>query len=796
MSNKNQKEKDKDKDKNNNLVGTNTVIFNKTNFNNALKMFSPKVEDSSFKNKTKTVKEDNKNNKNELKRASYINNDIYNKLFSVKEEESPVKNKNKTAKEKEKEKEKVKEKDKEKEKIKEKEKEKENNKNNNKNNLEKTNKVKDDDYNKDEQEIIQNNNIDEDYLENSDQEIEAIKKQRENSYDDEDDDDEKQLSEISNRSRSKKVINNKIIESDVMKAEYPEFTADCKFYGEGKERYHVKVIIDSSFKLVFLPEMKNNFRLFNSNFYQFPLLAIKNYVATRKNKKFVIDIILKDYRSFSFKFIAEDYRKFDAIIKEFGIPNQNIKYFRHAYYYYNNNYLKKEKTENYINGWTLYQEDDEFKYLDLDFDNTFRIIDNSKFDFCSSYPKKIVVPISMTDEDIKKCGTYRTKERFPALTYRYKKNGKCIWRSSQTKSGIKGKDNKDVILLTKIAEGSKKLIVFDARPMLNAWANKLKGAGFENTSQYSDINMELMFCGIPNIHAVRKSCHKVYSTLCFKNEKKEEKNSNKNMDDGNWYDAINIIIKKGFQIAEAIKNENTVLIHCSDGWDRTTQLSCTSQLILDKRYRTLDGFICLIEKDWLSFGHQFRYRCGMYCPSDSTSNVAGENQKSPVFIQWLDAVYQIMCQNMVKFEFNTELLYFLANQMFNGKYGTFLFNNEQERDHFNAREKTLSVWSYVKENENRFLNPIYNPNDNLPFIMNYKRIQLWGKYFFRFEDGDNCFDEKITKIVNDLNKTIKKDEDIINDLVNFINKKLPGVDVSSLNPDTQNLFKKKSKVKK
>ena len=87
MSNKNQK----DKDKNNNLVGTNTVIYNKTNFNNALKMFSPKVEDSSFKNKTKTVKEDNKNNKNELKRASYINNNIYNKIFSIKEEESPVK---------------------------------------------------------------------------------------------------------------------------------------------------------------------------------------------------------------------------------------------------------------------------------------------------------------------------------------------------------------------------------------------------------------------------------------------------------------------------------------------------------------------------------------------------------------------------------------------------------------------------------------------------------------------------------------------------------------------------------
>ena len=643
-----------------------------------------------------------------------------------------------------------------------------------------------------------NQNIDEDYSNNSDQEIDqTIHKQRENENDNDDDDeeDDKDQEQIRNKSRSKKIINNKIVElEEEYKAEYPDFSADCKFYGENKERFHFKILIDSSFNLVFLPEKKNNFKLYNSNFYQFPLLAIKNYITTKKNKKYVIDLILKDYRSFSFKLVAEDYIKFNEIIQEFGMPNQNIKYFRHAFFHYNE-YSKKQKDENYIDGWTIYDDEDEFRYQDLDFENTFRVVDNSKFDFCASYPKKIVVPISMTDDDIKKCGAYRTKERIPALTYRYKKNGKCIWRSSQTKSGIKGKTNKDVILLTKIAEGSKKLYVFDARPLLNAWANKLKGAGYEDVSQYSEINMELIFCGIPNIHAVRGSCHKVYSTLCFKNDKSEEKKTKakNNMDSGNWYDSIIILIKGAFQISEAIKNDNTVLIHCSDGWDRTTQLSCTSQLILEKRFRTLDGFICLIEKDWLSFGHQFRYRCGMYCPSDSPSNVASENQKSPVFIQWLDAVYQIMHQNMSKFEFNTDLLYFLASEIFTGKYGTFLFNNEQERERYHARKKTVSIWTYVKENEFRFLNPIYNPEDNLPFVMNYKRVQLWSKYFFRFEDGDNCYDEKITKVINDLNKTIKKDREMINDLINFINRKCPGVDTSSLSVDCQNLIKRKSK---
>ena len=672
---------------------------------------------------------------------------------------------------------------------------------NNQNNKEELNLIEDYcDKDNEEYQETKNNIEDENYSDNSDQEIyQKIHNERENDNDDEDEEDDKRFTQFRTKSRSKKSVYSKKAEEEEeeeqFKEEYPNFNANCKYYGENKERYQVKILIDSSFNLVFLPEKKNTFKLFNSNYYQFPLLAIKNYIVTRKNKKFRIDIILKDYRNYSFKLNAENYEKFNKIIQEFGTPNQNIKYFRHAYYYYNV-YSKIEKDENYIDGWTIYDDEDEFKYQDLDFENTFRIVDNSKFDFCSSYPKKIVVPISMTDEDIKKCATYRTKERFPALTYRYKKNGKCIWRSSQTKSGIKGKTNKDVILLTKIAEGSKKLFVFDARPLLNAWANKLKGAGYEDISQYPDINMQLLFCGIPNIHAVRGSCHKVYSTLCFKNENEEKKTKAKSKESGNWYDSIIILIKGAFQISDAIKDDNTVLIHCSDGWDRTTQLSCTSQLILDKRFRTLDGFICLIEKDWLTFGHQFRYRCGMYCPSDSPSHVASENQKSPVFIQWLDAVYQIMQQNITKFEFNGDLLFFLANEIFTGKYGTFLFNNEQERELYNAREKTVSIWSYVKENEFRFLNPIYNPDDNSPFTMNYKRVQLWSKYFFRFEEGDNCYDEKITKIIKDMNNNLKKDKDIINDFVNFIIKKCPGVDISSLNEESQNLIKKKSKLLK
>ena len=46
-----------------------------------------------------------------------------------------------------------------------------------------------------------------------------------------------------------------------------------------------------------------------------------------------------------------------------------------------------------------------------------------------------------------------------------------------------------------------------------------------------------------------------------------------------------------------------VIVHCSDGWDRTAQLCALVQQLIDPYYRTIEGLIQVINKDWLSFGH-------------------------------------------------------------------------------------------------------------------------------------------------------------------------------------------------
>ena len=56
-----------------------------------------------------------------------------------------------------------------------------------------------------------------------------------------------------------------------------------------------------------------------------------------------------------------------------------------------------------------------------------------------------------------------------------------------------------------------------------------------------------------------------------------------------------------------------VLVHCSDGWDRTSQVVSISQICIDPYFRTIEGFGVLIEKEWVFAGHQFGLGPGTPC---------------------------------------------------------------------------------------------------------------------------------------------------------------------------------------
>ena len=551
--------------------------------------------------------------------------------------------------------------------------------------------------------------------------------------------------------------------------------------------YKGKILIDENFEVKI--NLNNKKELyFNEAFYEFNLLEIKNFNNTQKYsyEETWVEINLKDSRIFILNLLQkEKLKEFLEILDNFSTPIQTSLYFRHAFFEYDK--YEKELRDNanisypkiYKSGWDIYNFYDEFKRQKVDLKNDYEILDNSNFNFCETYPSKIIVP-KISQDKIEKCANFRKKKRLPTLTYRYT-NGYCIWRSSQTKGGFTGKDDTDAIFLTNITRNSKNLVVYDARPKLNAMANKLKGGGYENPNNYPKINMEVIFCDIPNIHAVRNSYEKLLTNISYIPENDYSVISN--LPNTFWYETIILILKGGFQIYNSIKEEKTVLIHCSDGWDRTSQLSALSQILLDKYYRTLKGFIVLIEKDWLSFGHQFRLRNG-FCPKEK------RDEFSPIFIQWLDCIYQIIEQNCSKFEFNVNLLNYIAERIYSGKYGTFLFNSEKERKENNAKETTISIWNDILEKENEFKNPIYDEKNEQEIQINYKKIKLWKEYFLRFEKRKNDinyinkFINKEQKYINEINKKNK----ILEEMCRIITKE--GINYDILSPEAKDEIKK------
>ena len=61
--------------------------------------------------------------------------------------------------------------------------------------------------------------------------------------------------------------------------------------------------------------------------------------------------------------------------------------------------------------------------------------------------------------------------------------------------------------------------------------------------------------------------------------------------------SLQAILCGAVKVVEAIEHQkSSVIVHCTDGWDRTAQISSLSMLIMDSYFRTIRGF----EVRWLN----------------------------------------------------------------------------------------------------------------------------------------------------------------------------------------------------
>jgi hypothetical protein len=356
---------------------------------------------------------------------------------------------------------------------------------------------------------------------------------------------------------------------------------------------------------------------------------------------------------------------------------------------------------------------------------------NNSYELCSTYPEVLYVPAAISDEDVQEVATFRSKQRLPALSWIHPTSHAAIVRCAQPLVGVTGQkseaDERLFALIASCNPESQSIAMLDARPYLSAVANRGRGGGAEDVTSYqqSGVDASLVFLNIDNIHVMRESLEAMHA-LVRKHPPADIPNTSSDrvwaaeVVATGWLAYIGRILSGASMMVTEVHDKNrTVVLHCSDGWDRTAQLCSLAELCLDPYYRTIAGFRVLVIKEWEAFGHKFRDRVWG----------AEREEHSPVFFQFVDSVWQMLATYPTFFEFNECLLLRLVETMYANTYSDFRFNCERER--YESREQQyVSVWDDL-EVDPACENQSYDPS--LASVLRPPEIaKVWTSYFNRW----------------------------------------------------------------
>ncbi|KAG7393308.1 8-oxoguanine glycosylase ogg1 [Phytophthora boehmeriae] len=219
---------------------------------------------------------------------------------------------------------------------------------------------------------------------------------------------------------------------------------------------------------------------------------------------------------------------------------------------------------------------------------------NAAFAMCPTYPRQLVVPAAASD--------------------------------SEPKRGIlhaqNSSDEQYLLHIARAASGptssypgppTRKIWIADCRPELNARVNNLTGGGTESGNL---AHARVTFLNIGNIHAMRESIEAVRALGGF---------------------TATTTNTESMDLAWGSRVEDTKWL---------SHLCGLAQLLVDSRYRTRRGLIEIIEKEWVRAGHKFQDRVAPGKAEDD------DDQQAPIFLQFLDCIWQLTRIFPTYFEFN------------------------------------------------------------------------------------------------------------------------------------------------
>ncbi|KAG5848942.1 hypothetical protein ANANG_G00104820 [Anguilla anguilla] len=150
------------------------------------------------------------------------------------------------------------------------------------------------------------------------------------------------------------------------------------------------------------------------------------------------------------------------------------------------------------------------------------------------------------------------------------------------------------------------------------------------------------------------------------------------MESSRWLECCRAFLKHSAEVVYMLEGQQaSVILKEEQGRDLSCVVSSLAQLMLDPHFRSLGGFQSLVQKEWVMAGHRFLDRCNHLKKSGK--------EECPLFLLFLDCVWQLLNQYPAAFEFTETYLTVLADSMWVPVFSTFLFNcPRQHAEHCRA----------------------------------------------------------------------------------------------------------------
>eukprot|EP00038_Savillea_parva_P012922 m.207816 g.207816 ORF g.207816 m.207816 type:complete len:615 (+) comp23944_c0_seq1:69-1913(+) len=343
-------------------------------------------------------------------------------------------------------------------------------------------------------------------------------------------------------------------------------------------------------------------------------------------------------------------------------------------------------------------------------DTRWYIAQNLQFLICPSYPALFVVPSAVSGDHLVAAGKMGWEDgRLPIWRWSHRATGAWVARSTRRISS-----DPEVMELVKAYDEFGDIVEIDAHEAVG-------GAS----------QVEVAFTKL--------------SDACCSAETDEVKGVldsawHATFHDTRWPQLLQKTLAAARLGAEAVQGGTNVMVLGTTDSLVDAVVCSLIQVIVDEYRRTRRGFNELIKSEWESLGFPL--------VDGALSSDPKRKNQHVLFTLFLDAVYQVMAQFPLRFEFTDTYLVHMWRSSFSGLYSTFTFTTEKER----LSREFFAATSFWDENAlpqptadtfwHPFTNVLYSPTD-LAVLPDASEVlvRLWSRCYLPQSAGRQTQDE-------------------------------------------------------